>query len=137
MWRTVEDLEDSEASSSGLFEPSPCSRFALDGVLVETIDSRAARSSFGKVLRHGQKEGGFVKSQMQIFTKRIRLTRSIFLGGEHAEKGSVHTIAKPLADDLIRDGSAVPLRKVWLVVVAACIALGVAVLRWCRALGWW
>jgi hypothetical protein len=78
-----------------------------------------------------------MKSHVCINTKRIRLTRSIFLGGEHAEEGSVHEVAKPLADDLILQGSAVPLRRVWLA-VAACLALGVgAVLWWGMARGWW
>jgi hypothetical protein len=40
-------------------------------------------------------------------TKRIRLTRSIFLNGEHAEAGSVHDMSRALADDLIAQGSAV------------------------------
>jgi hypothetical protein len=63
-------------------------------------------------------------------TKRIRLTRSLFLGGKHAEKGSVHEVAKPLADDLILEESAVPVRRVWQVVcVVVCVVLGV-VLWW-------
>lgn len=39
--------------------------------------------------------------------KRIRLTRSIVLGGEHADEGSVHDVARPLAHRLIGEGSAV------------------------------
>jgi hypothetical protein len=70
---------------------------------------------------------------------RIRLTRSIFLDGEHAEEGSIHEIAKPLARDLILQGSAVPLRILrW--VLGAYLALGVgvgAVLWWGMARGWW
>jgi|HubBroStandDraft_1064217.scaffolds.fasta_scaffold129988_3 hypothetical protein len=76
---------------------------------------------------------------MVVNTKRIRLTRSIFLAGKHAEKNSVHEVAKSLADDLIRNETAVPVRRVWL--VAACVALAVgagAVLRWCKWFaGWW
>jgi hypothetical protein len=66
---------------------------------------------------------------------RIRLTRSLFLGGAHAQKGSVREVAKPLADDLILSGSAVPVRSVWQVVyVVAFLAIGVcAVLLWCTA----
>ncbi|MCU1316969.1 MAG: hypothetical protein JWN63_2291 [Candidatus Acidoferrum typicum] len=37
---------------------------------------------------------------------RVRLTRSIFLGGEHAEEGSIHDLPRRLADDLIAQGSA-------------------------------
>jgi hypothetical protein len=39
--------------------------------------------------------------------KRIRLTRSIILDGGHAEEGSIHDLAQPLADHLIAQGSAV------------------------------
>jgi hypothetical protein len=39
--------------------------------------------------------------------KRIRLTRSIILDGEHADEGSIHDVAKPLAHRLIGEGSAV------------------------------
>ena len=42
-------------------------------------------------------------------TKRIRLTRSLFLDGHHAEEGSIRDLAQPLADDLIAQGSAVHL----------------------------
>jgi len=41
--------------------------------------------------------------------KRIRLLRSIFLNGNHAEKGSTWDLEQGLADDLVRQGSAVPL----------------------------
>lgn len=41
--------------------------------------------------------------------QRIRLLRSIFLGGEHAEAGSVHDVPNDLADDLIAQYSAVRL----------------------------
>jgi hypothetical protein len=44
-----------------------------------------------------------------MLRKRVRLTRSLFLEGDHAEKGSIHDLSKPLADDLIRQGSALPL----------------------------
>jgi hypothetical protein len=40
-------------------------------------------------------------------TKRIRLTRSIILGGDHADEGSIHEVARPLAHRLIGEGSAV------------------------------
>ena len=40
-------------------------------------------------------------------TKRIRITRDILLGGEHAEAGSIHEVEKPLAQRLIGEGSAV------------------------------
>lgn len=42
-------------------------------------------------------------------TKRIRLTRSLFLDGRHVEEGSIQDLAHPLADDLIAQGSAVRL----------------------------
>jgi hypothetical protein len=77
-------------------------------------------------------------SKLTINTKRIRLTRSILLGGEHAQEGSVHEVAKQTADDLIVAGSAVPLRSVWQVAVAVCCAIGVGALVWCtRLAGWW
>jgi hypothetical protein len=38
---------------------------------------------------------------------RIKLTRSILLGGEHAGKGEVYEISRLLAFDLIGQGSAV------------------------------
>jgi len=41
--------------------------------------------------------------------KRIRLTRSLLLDGRHAEEGSIHYLAQPLADHLIALGSAVHL----------------------------
>ena len=40
-------------------------------------------------------------------TKKIRLTRSIILAGEHAEEGSIHEVGKPLANRIIGEGSAV------------------------------
>jgi hypothetical protein len=40
-------------------------------------------------------------------TKRVRLTRSIILGGEHHEEGSVHEVSRALAHHLIGEGSAV------------------------------
>jgi hypothetical protein len=40
-------------------------------------------------------------------TKKIRLTRHIILDGEHAEEGSVFNVARPLAQRLIGEGSAV------------------------------
>jgi len=43
---------------------------------------------------------------------RIRLTRSLLLDGEHAEKGSVHSVPKLFAQDLIVQDSAVPVRGV-------------------------
>src|SRR5580704_5441055 len=39
--------------------------------------------------------------------KRIRLTRSIVLSGEHEDAGSVHDVTLPLAHRLIGEGSAV------------------------------
>ena len=39
----------------------------------------------------------------------IRLKRSIFLNGDHAEKGSIWNLEQGLVDDLVRQGSAVPL----------------------------
>ena len=41
-----------------------------------------------------------------LVTKKVRLTRSVFLHGEHAEKGSVHRLPLELADWLIAQGSA-------------------------------
>lgn len=38
--------------------------------------------------------------------KRIRLTRSIVLSGEHEEAGSIHDVMLPLAHRLIGEGSA-------------------------------
>lgn len=38
---------------------------------------------------------------------RIVLTRSIVLGGEHAEEGSTHDVARALANRLMQEGSAV------------------------------
>jgi hypothetical protein len=40
-------------------------------------------------------------------TKKIRITRDILLGGEHAEEGSIHEVERPLAQRLIGEGSAV------------------------------
>ncbi len=39
-------------------------------------------------------------------TKKIRLTRSIILAGQHAEEGSVHEVGSSLAHRLIGEGSA-------------------------------
>lgn len=70
--------------------------------------------------------------------ERIRLTRSIFLAGKHADAGSVHELAKPLARDLVAQGSAVLLSTRWWLVFAACLALGVAaVVWWAMARGLW
>lgn len=70
-------------------------------------------------------------SQKRTSTQRIRITRSIFLAGEHAEKGSIHVVKKPLADVLIAQGSALPLRTGWwFVLAAACLVLGVGVVVW-------
>ena len=38
--------------------------------------------------------------------KRLRLTRSIILAGQHAEEGSVHDVPHALAHRLIGEGSA-------------------------------
>jgi len=43
----------------------------------------------------------------QSDTKRIRLTRSIVLGGEHADEGEVHEVARALAQNLVGEGSAI------------------------------
>jgi hypothetical protein len=40
-------------------------------------------------------------------TRRIRLLRSILLGAEHAEEGSVHEVSRALAHRLIGEESAV------------------------------
>ena len=40
-------------------------------------------------------------------TKRIRLTRSIVIAGEHAEEGEVHEVSRHLAQILVGEGSAV------------------------------
>lgn len=42
--------------------------------------------------------------------KRVRLTRSIVIDGEHVEKGKVLDLARGLADDLVMQDSAVQLR---------------------------
>jgi hypothetical protein len=39
--------------------------------------------------------------------RRLVLTRSIVLGGEHAEEGSTHDVPRALAHRLIAEGSAV------------------------------
>ena len=56
-----------------------------------------------------KKHAGRKGSQEGRALKRVRLTRSIFIDGEHFEKGSVRYLARPLADDLIVLGSAVRL----------------------------
>jgi hypothetical protein len=38
--------------------------------------------------------------------KRLRLTRSIILAGEHAEEGSIHDVPHALAHRLVGEGSA-------------------------------
>jgi hypothetical protein len=38
--------------------------------------------------------------------KRVRLTRSIVLGGKHSEAGSVHDVGQALAHRLVGEGSA-------------------------------
>jgi hypothetical protein len=79
--------------------------------------------------RRRSRRGGVTK-------KRIRLTRSLLVNGEHAAAGSVHDLAEPVADDLIGADSAVPVRSVWWV-VAACLVLGVGVLLvWGAVRGW-
>ncbi|MGB2679153.1 MAG: hypothetical protein WAN12_18880 [Candidatus Acidiferrum sp.] len=98
-------------------------------------------STWTEIVRSARKVAGFppqiVKSQKRTNTKRIRITRSILLGGEHVEKGSVHEVAKSIADDLIATGSALPLRAVWWA-VAAIVAFGVTAVLWlCRARLWW
>jgi hypothetical protein len=40
--------------------------------------------------------------------RRVRLTRSVVMNGDHAEAGEVHDVAKPLAARLIGEGSAEP-----------------------------
>lgn len=40
-------------------------------------------------------------------TRKLKLTRSIVLGGEHAEAGEVHEVGHALAQRLIGEGSAV------------------------------
>jgi hypothetical protein len=40
-------------------------------------------------------------------TRRLRLTRSIMLSGEHADAGSIHDVPRTLAAHLIGEGSAV------------------------------
>jgi hypothetical protein len=63
----------------------------------------------------GQVFSGFPKSaradlkeaKRVLRTKRIRLTRSIILDGEHAEEGSTRFVEQELAKDLIAQGSAV------------------------------
>jgi hypothetical protein len=69
---------------------------------------------------------------------RIRLLRAIIVGGKQAEKNSVLEVAKPLARDLIGQGSAVALRRRAWWALAACLALvGIAVLWLGMARGWW
>ena len=40
-------------------------------------------------------------------TVQVVLTRSIILGGEHAEEGSTHEVSRRTAHDLISSGSAI------------------------------
>src|SRR5882672_2380372 len=56
--------------------------------------------------------------------RRIRLTRSIMLRGEHAEEGSIRYVDEELAHDLVLQGSAVQLNlfsslfaRIWFLVV--------------------
>ena len=42
-------------------------------------------------------------------TKRVRLTRSLFLDGHHVEEGSIRDLALPVADELVAQRSAVRL----------------------------
>jgi hypothetical protein len=44
-----------------------------------------------------------------VSIRKIRITRPIFLNGEHADEGSVHDVEQGLAEDLVRQGSAVEL----------------------------
>ena len=78
-----------------------------------------------------------MKSQITVITRRIRLTRSVFLDGEHAEKGSVHEVAKAIALDLIAQSSAVPVRsKWWTAAACAAICIGLALLCWIARVRW-
>jgi len=100
-------------------------------------------SSWTQFVRSARKVAGFppqiVKPRKRAETKRIRIrmTRSILLASQHLAKGSIQEVAKPIADDLIATGSAVPLPTIWWF-VAAIVALGVAAALWlCRARLWW
>jgi hypothetical protein len=100
-------------------------------------------STWTQLVRSARQAAGFrpriAKSQKRVKTKRrIRITRSILLRGEHAEKGEIREVEKSLAADLIACGSAVPIRTVWWAAVAVCLAIGVAAVLWLsRVRGWW
>lgn len=58
-----------------------------------------------------EKDQGAAPQERQVAAtpagmKRVRLTRSIVLGGEHAEEGSIHDVGRALAHRLIGEGSA-------------------------------
>jgi hypothetical protein len=57
--------------------------------------------------KRANRSQGLASRQRVQRTTQIRLTRSIFIGGKHSEKGSTLHLAQPLADDLIAQGSAV------------------------------
>jgi len=69
-------------------------------------------------------------------TKKIRLTRSILLEGEHAAAGTVVEISAATATDLIALDCAKVYRTIprWLLVFVACVG---AVIALSKALGWW
>ena len=99
------------------------------------------KPTWAQIVRSARKVAGFppkiVKPQKRVGTKRIRMTRSIFLASQHVAKGSIQEVARPIADDLIATGSAVPLRSAFWI-IAAIVALGVAAALWlCRAGLWW
>ena len=79
-----------------------------------------------------------INSRIEVdLSKRIKLTRSILLGGRHAEEGSIHEVTNPLARDLIAQGSAVTLRNVWWAVAACLVFLAIVVLWLGIPRGWW
>jgi hypothetical protein len=69
-------------------------------------------------------------------TKKIRLTRSILLNGEHTGAGTVVEISAATAADLIALDCAKVHRTIprWLLVFVACVG---ALIALSMALGWW
>ena len=62
--------------------------------------------------KRANRSQGLAGVQRPRRTTQVRLTRSIFIDGRHAEKGSTLHLAQPLADDLIAQASAVRLNAV-------------------------
>lgn len=60
--------------------------------------------------KRGAERAGAIAARIPatpVGMKRIRLVRSIVLGGEHAETDSIHDVGRALAHRLIGEGSAI------------------------------